>query len=151
MSDYEFTIALRIRHPTMDPARITESLALLPQHTWKAGDPRRDQQGDAIDGVFRESYWMGRLMEQPQLASGLVCVESVLNDVLLHLRRAQFFLERLHTEGGSTEIQVSLFPRASFRLEWPSSLIAGFSRIRAAVVLDVHPQGMPAVVTEQFE
>ena len=64
MSEYEFTVSLRIRHPSIEPSRITEALGIEPQHTWKAGEPRGDP---GSVGVYRESYWMGRLMDEPQL------------------------------------------------------------------------------------
>jgi len=101
MSDYEFTVSLRIRHPAIDPRRITDALALEPQHTWKAGVARRDPEGGELDGGYRESYWTGRLMDQPQLSSGQLSVESVLMQVLSHLRRAQGFLEQWYSEGAS--------------------------------------------------
>src|SRR5205807_10497461 len=56
MSEYEFTISLRIRHPTIDPAAITRMLGMEPQHTWHSGAPRRGPAGEALDGVYRESY-----------------------------------------------------------------------------------------------
>src|SRR5207248_6512513 len=55
MSEYEFTISLRIRHPTIDPAAITRMLGMEPQHTWHSGAPRRGPAGEALDGVYRES------------------------------------------------------------------------------------------------
>jgi hypothetical protein len=42
MSEYEFTVSLRIRHPSIEPSRITETLGIEPQHTWKAGEARHD-------------------------------------------------------------------------------------------------------------
>jgi hypothetical protein len=69
MSEYEFTISLRIRHPDIDPSLISEQLGVEPQHTWRAGEARRDATGDELRGVYRESYWMGRLMSEPQLSS----------------------------------------------------------------------------------
>jgi len=41
MNAYEFTLSLRIRHPGIDPAEISSALGIEPQHTWKAGEPRR--------------------------------------------------------------------------------------------------------------
>ena len=139
MSEYEFTVSLRIRHPTIDPRRITEALALEPQHIWKAGDPRRDAEGDQLVGVYRESYWTGRLMDRPQRSSGQLSVETVLVQVLAQLRRAQGFLEQLSSEGGVAELYVSIFARANFRLELSPDLVAGFGRTRTAITLDVHP------------
>src|SRR2546430_16547983 len=76
MSEYEFTISLRIRHPSIEPSTITQTLGFEPQHTWKAGDPRRIPAGEAREGASRESYWMGRLMPGPELSSGRVTVDG---------------------------------------------------------------------------
>jgi hypothetical protein len=138
MSEYEFTISLRIRHPTIDPDRITNALGIEPQHTWKAGDPRRDPGGEELEGDYRESYWMGRLMDAPQLSSGRLSVESVLQRTLDQLRRSHEFLDELNTNGGVAELQVSLYARENFRLELPADSLALLSRLRVSVVLDVH-------------
>ena len=138
MSEYEFTISLRIRHPTIDPDRITKALGIEPQHTWKAGDPRRDPGGEELEGDYRESYWMGRLMDAPQLSSGRLSVESVLQRTLDQLRRSHEFLDELNTNGGVAELQVSLYARENFRLELPADSLALLSRLRVSVVLDVH-------------
>jgi hypothetical protein len=138
MSEYEFTISLRIRHPTVDPAKITEALGIEPQHTWRAGDPRRDHAGEELDGDYRESYWMGRLMEAPQLSSDKVSVETVLKRTLDQLRRSQEFLDKLNTDGAVAELQVSLYARENFRLELPADSLALLNRLRLAVALDVH-------------
>jgi hypothetical protein len=138
MSEYEFTISLRIRHPTVDPDRITNALGIEPQHTWKAGDPRRDPGGEELEGDYRESYWMGRLMDAPQLSSGRLSVESVLQRTLDQLRRSHEFLDELNTNGGVAELQVSLYARENFRLELPADSLALLSRLRVSVVLDVH-------------
>ena len=67
MSDYEFIVSLRIRHPHIDPAEITEALRVDPQHAWRAGDMRRSSAGDEIGGTHRESYCMGRLLTEPDV------------------------------------------------------------------------------------
>lgn len=143
MSEYEFTISLRLRHPTIDPSRITQTLGIEPQHTWKAGDTRRDPAGGALEGVYRESYWMGRLMEEPQLSSTRLSVESVLLQTLAHLRRSHDFLEQLYAEGGVAELHVSLYAREDFRLELPPQLLGLLGRLGLAVALDVHPRPSP--------
>lgn len=139
MSEYEFTVSLRIRHPKIEPFTITETLGIAPQHTWKAGDPRRDLSGEDRVGVYRESYWMGRLMDEPQLSSGRISVESVLLQTLTQLRRSQPFLEQLSADGGVAELSVSLFARENFRLELSADTLALLGRLRLAVSLDVQP------------
>jgi Domain of unknown function (DUF4279) len=138
MSTYEFTISLHIRHPTIDPCRITEMLGIDPQHTWQAGGPRRGPTGEDLEGVYRESYWTARLMEEPQLTSEGVSVESVLMQTASLLHRSHDFLEQLNTDGGVAELHVSLFARGDFRLDLLAESLALFGRLRLAIVLDVH-------------
>jgi Domain of unknown function (DUF4279) len=140
MSEYEFTVSLRLRHPSIDPSRITQTLGIAPQHTWKVGEPRRDPTGGALGGVYRESYWMGRLMDEPQLSSARWSVESVLLEKLSHLRRSHDFLEQLHADGGVAELHVSLYARESFRLELSEEALGLLGRLGLAVALDVHPR-----------
>lgn len=139
MSEYEFTVALRIRHPTIDPATISAALGIQPQHTWQAGHPRCDPAGAELGGEHHDSYWMGRLMDEPQLSSDTVSVEGVILKTLNHLRRAQPFLEQLHAEGGVAELLVSLYARDVFRLELPSDALTLLGRLHLAIALDVHP------------
>ena len=139
MSEYEFTVSLRIRHPTIDPATIGATLGIQPQHTWRAGEPRCDAAGVELGGAHHDSYWMGRLMDEPQLSSDSVSVERVILKTLSQLRRAQSFLEQLNAEGGVAELLVSLYAREDFRLELPSDLLTLFGRMHLSVALDVHP------------
>jgi hypothetical protein len=140
MSEYEFTISLRLRHPSIDPTEITQTLGITPQHTWKAGDPRRDPGGGTLEGVYRESYWMGRLMQEPAQSPVQVSIESVLLQTLAHLRRSNSFLERLDAEGGIAELHVSLFAREDLQLELSAQSLALLGRLGLAIALDIHPQ-----------
>jgi len=139
MSEYEFTISLRIRHPDIDPSRITATLGIQPQHSWQAGEARRAPAGGELEGVYRESYWTGRLMEEPQLSSERLSVESLLMQILAQLRRAQDFLEQINSDGGVAELHVSIFARRTFRLEFAPQSMTAFERLRLAVVFEIHP------------
>lgn len=139
MSDYEFMMSLRIRHPRIDPAEITRVLGIEPQHIWCAGDVRRDSAGGEIGGTRRESYWMGRVMTEPALAGNHVSVESEIEHTLGTLRRCFSFLETLKAQGGSAELHVSLYAREDFCLEFPSESLALLGRAGLAIVLEVKP------------
>jgi hypothetical protein len=135
MSDYEFTMSLRIRHPSIDPAEITRVLTLDPQHTWRAGEAR----ADAAGGTYRESYWMGKLMREPQLVSDHVSVESEILRALAQLRRSFGFLEKLKAEGGAAELHISVFAREDFRLEFLAESLGLLGRLGFTLALDVSP------------
>jgi hypothetical protein len=132
-------MSLRIRHPHIDPAEITRNLGIEPQHTWRAGDPRRDPVGGELEGQYRESYWMGRVMTQPALASDQVGVESELLRVLARLRRSFEFIERLKREGAVAELQISVFAREEFRLEFLPEPLSMLGRLGFTVALELKP------------
>jgi hypothetical protein len=147
MSDYEFTMSLRIRHPHIEPAEITRNLGVEPQHSWRVGDPRRDAAGSEVGGQYRETYWMGRLMPQPELASDHVSVEGEILRILAQLRRSFVFLEALKAEGGVAELQVSIFARGEFRLEFLPEPLSMLGRLGLTVALEIrpHPSGLAPV------
>jgi len=138
MSEYEFTVSLRIRHPTIDPATITATLGIQPQHAWKAGEPRCDPTGAQLGGAHHDSYWLARLMDEPQRSSGDVSAEAMILKTLTLLRREQAFLDRLSAEGGVAELLVSLHARTDFRLDLPSDSLTLLGRLHLAVALEVH-------------
>ena len=148
MSDYEFTMSLRIRHPHAEPAEITRVLGIEPQHTWRAGDPRRDPAGGELLGTHRESYWMGRLMVEPELASDHVGVESVILRTLAQLRKSSAFLATLKDEGGAAELQVSIFAREEFCLELLPESLGLLGRLGLGVVLEIKPHPHGGAATE---
>lgn len=138
MSEYEFTVSLRIRHPSIDPATITATLGIPPQHAWKAGEPRCDPAGAQLGGAHHDSYWMARLLDEPQLSSRGMSVEGMILKTLTQLRREQPFLDRLSAEGGMAELLVSLYARSDFRLDLPSDSLTLLGRLHLAVALEVH-------------
>lgn len=139
MSDYEFTITLRVRHPDIDPARITAVLGIDPQASWKKGDPRIGPHGEPIPGAHRESYWTGGLMPAPQLSSEYATIEAELLKILTRLREYYEFLIELCSNGAASELHISLFARQEFRLDFSPSTLALLGRLGLAVALEVHP------------
>ena len=147
MSDYEFMMSLRIRHPQIDPAEITRGLGLVAQHTWRAGDLRLGSAGDEVGGTHHETYWMGGLMAKPELARDHVSVEGQIMHTLGTLRRCFQFLETLQAQGGSAELHISLYARDEFRLQLLPESLALLGRLGLTVALEVkaHPQVLGAV------
>ncbi len=52
-----YSIRLMIKHPNIDPARITEELLLKPNLSHLAGSPRMTPKATPLPGVYRESAW----------------------------------------------------------------------------------------------
>lgn len=144
MSDYEFTMSLRIRHPDMDPDLITRTLGLQPQHTWRAGEERKSSAGDVLNGTYRESYWVCGLMPQPKLSTGQVGVESELQHALSTLRRSFDFLQSLQESGGTTEVYINIFAREEFRIDLLAEVSAVLGRLGITMAIEVKPHSTSA-------
>jgi hypothetical protein len=56
-----FQLSLRIRHPSIDPAVLSSELALDPEHSFRAGEPRLSSSGHAPATVHAQTYWLAIL------------------------------------------------------------------------------------------
>jgi hypothetical protein len=110
--------ALRIRHPSLDPALISQVLQLTPTHAHRCGETRVGV-GERISH-YSETYWLAPLQDhgfsaQPLDAPGNAA-ERLLQYWLAQLQRRRSFLQRVQAEGG----QVSML------IQWPTSTATGF-------------------------
>lgn len=135
-----FTVSLRIRHPSIDPAEITQTLGIEPQHSWRAGEGRRTVQGQRSEGNYRESYWIGEFRELDAGLRGVVSTEAVLLQAVVLLRRSQKFLTRLTAEGATVELFVEVVGGSEFTLGLSPQLLSLVAKAGLAVVLNVHAE-----------
>jgi len=56
-----FQLSLRIRHPSLDPDEVSREFGIVPEHSFRAGEPRPSRSGLAPASVHPESYWLGAL------------------------------------------------------------------------------------------
>ena len=126
-----FEMALRIRHPSMDPAAISRELQLQPEHSFKAGEPRTSSSGIAAAAVHAESCWLGTLdpdtwsaelaaFVMPNQARTMATKERLRGVVMdslgmaltlaaSHILRTHGdFFRRLQSEGGDVRLIVEL-------------------------------------------
>jgi hypothetical protein len=126
-----FELALRIRHPSIDPSDLTRGLGIEPTHSFRAGESRYSHGNSVPHSVYGESYWLGALdSTSPSSAwlSGFADVqaakeklaESVSRSLELTLakitrtwvRTHAALFERIRTESGQVSLLVSLSPKA---------------------------------------
>lgn len=128
-----FELALRIRHPSMDPAVISRELRLEPDHSFRAGEPRESVSGIAAAAVHGESYWLATLdptawTDESSLAASFsgrsqvalvkervrtMLTESLGLALMLgttHLRAHTDFIHKVQAEGGHVSLLVELSP-----------------------------------------
>jgi len=139
MSEYDFTMSLGVRHPDIDPARITRELGLEPGHLWRKGDERLDQAGALLRGNHRASYWFCEISPRPKFPGERIGMESELSRILQMLRKSIVFMQDLHYGGGVTELFVTIFARGDFRLELLPEESALLGRLGVAMRIEIKP------------
>ncbi len=105
MCPYNYIVALRIFHPEMDPAVITESLGMKPSRSWKVGEVRTSISGELLGGHNAESFWCTTLEESADSDLGAFLIRATER---LKLHR-QFF-RKVRSTGGRLDLYVSLYP-----------------------------------------
>lgn len=108
-STFSYSMSLRVRHPSLDPALLTETLHLEPLHSWRAGEPRRSVTGTALGGDHRESYWAAPLPGQA-VGSADFPLEMFLAQQLVQLNRHREFLSRLQNENAQISLLIEFTP-----------------------------------------
>lgn len=155
MARNDYSLTLRLRHPDLDPREITQRLGVEPQHSWRAGEPRRTETGD--DGVYRETFWLG-LLPSPfaplggaPLPSGLERADAIaghLSDrfvepqatlffVLLKMRRDIDFWRSFLRGQGTIECHLQVHRAARFHLALSPDLLRIFVDLGIAFSIDV--------------
>jgi hypothetical protein len=149
VNDHEFTMSLGVRHPDIDPARITRELGLQPGHVWSKGEQRTDQAGKALGGSYRDSYWLCEITVRPKFSGESVSVQSEMSRVMQMLRKSIAFLQNLHHEGGVTELFVTVFARGDFRMELLPEEAALLGRIGLSLTVEIKSGQMAAGASAQ--
>ena len=108
-STFTYAISLRVRHPTLDPALLTQTLHLEPSHCWQAGEPRRSATGAVLGGEHRESYWSAPL-PGGGVGAAAFPLELFIGSQLVQLNRHREFLSRLQAESAQISLLIELAP-----------------------------------------
>jgi len=153
MGPQEFSIALRVRHPSIDPAEVTSRLGIEPQHAWRAGEPRRIDDDGAGSAVHRETYWVG-LLPPPRLAGPTVASwlepataerlraaanvpQASLYFTLLKMKRSAGFWREFAEQGGTVECLLQVHKADRFELDLSQALLLALVDLRITLSIEV--------------
>jgi len=139
MGAYNFTMSLGLRHPDIDPARITQALALEPDHVWRRGDRRVDANGAVLTGAHRDSYWVADFVRSSALVGERADVEGELSRLLQSLRKAMEFMQGLRHGGGAAELFVTIYASGDFHLSLMADEASLLGRLGITMTLEVKP------------
>jgi hypothetical protein len=98
-----YSIILRLRHPTLDPANITAALGWEPDQCWKAGDRVIAPNGRELPGVRRDGLWSRAFHFK-----GNIRIVEEIDAILAHLLIHKELFEQLEREGAYSAIYLQL-------------------------------------------
>lgn len=133
------SLSLGVQHPDVDPAQITRELGVQPQHSWRKGEPRRDEAGGALGGTHRDSYWLCEITLHPTFPGEPTGVQNEVSHLLQILRRSITFMQSLQFGGGSAELRITAFAQSTVRIELLPEEAALIGRLGVAMTVEVNP------------
>lgn len=137
MNKYEYTISLRLRHPSMNPAEITAALGLGPFRCWRAGEPRSTPTGAPLEGRWPDTYWTsGRLADGQWRGKALpsaVC--ALLDQIATH----KDFFQQVRAEGGKVELFVGWYFDGNSGDILDFELMGRLAALKIDLSLDIYP------------
>jgi hypothetical protein len=98
-----FKIIVLIRHPDMDPNKISEELGLEPNAIFRAGDERTTPTGHVLSGRHTETRWNHIFRFQ-----GTRELSSELENIVRVLAGHKSFFQKLSLQRGTLELYVQL-------------------------------------------
>jgi hypothetical protein len=130
-----YSIRILIRHPNIDPDRITNTLGLTPHRSAMVGSVRKTPTGRILPGLHTDSMWSHwfRVERNRLFFSDVV-------DLIDRLEPHKNFLIELERTGGSTSLVVDLPGDVNIGdvLSW--SQMARLSAMRISLSIEVFPE-----------
>jgi len=106
MSDYTYSVSLRVSHPLTPLTEITAALGMQPRRAWSVGAPRQTAKGEALEGVRKETYWTTRLEDGSSADRDL---SDTIAAILDRLEAHRDYLWDLARTGGRSELFIGWF------------------------------------------
>ncbi|EGM79577.1 hypothetical protein Rhein_0035 [Rheinheimera sp. A13L] len=104
MNESEYTISLRIEHPSLTCNEITETIGLYPKFSYSVGEPRRTPRGDTLEGFYKETYCCFDVI--PTKTGDFT---DDIEQIVTQLSGLTSYFANLTAEGGRVEIFVGIF------------------------------------------
>ncbi len=130
----KFEIVLMIKHPSMDPARISTVLGKKPKHSWKVGEPRATPDGKRLPGVYPTSYWVS----SEDVTGKRLFFKDVL-ELVSRLEPSSQFIAEIVDGGGFVSITVQLPGERNIgdSMDWPG--LARIAALKIELGIEVFP------------
>jgi hypothetical protein len=135
-----FELSLRIRHPSIDPAAISQELQLEPEHSFRAGEPRTSTSGLAATALHAESYWLASLDPFAAQAPSIMGVDGALALCATQFgRRHGPFFNRIVSEGGEVCLLIQLSPETVRSFSITPAIARSIADLGIALEFEIGP------------
>jgi hypothetical protein len=104
MAAFRYNVIFRIRHPSIDPRKLTRRFAMKPHRSWKLGELRSLPSGRVLKTRNRDSRWSYSEDYEGRSKKFFKRVERLAN----RLKRHKTFLHEISASGGQCEMYVQL-------------------------------------------
>jgi hypothetical protein len=136
---YEYSIGLRVHHPSIDPLAISRELKMRPRISWRAGEPRTTPTGTALPGRRTGTYWSKAINPHgTKVPTGKVAEEE-LRKLVKRLRPHGRFVRGLQRTGGTVEIWLSSYSTRNYSFIFMPELMQSIQNIGCTLIVDVYP------------
>jgi hypothetical protein len=139
---YRYGISLRIRHPAIDPARITRTLVLEPSRSWRAGEPRTTPVGTPLKGIWPESYWTTGNLLRGEHPNGEDLPDAI-GTLLDRLAPHRDFFHEIRGSSGTAEFFIGWFFLGNSGDVFDWHLMARLVDLKIDLSFDVYPPDQP--------
>ena len=136
MTDYRYSISLRLRHPSWDPTEATAILGMTPSRSWRAGEARTTPKGRPLTGFRDASYWTAPLTDGDSKQLHLC---AAIADAARSLAPHTAFLVEFAESGGKSEFFIGWFfdeGNSGDVLDW--RLLESLAQLRVDLSFDVY-------------
>lgn len=130
----KYSILLVIKHPSLEPDRITNELRMSPTASWVVGEQRSTPAGRRLSGVNESSFWSLKTE-----AYGDRFFFEGLGDFLTRLEENSEFVINLAETGGSIAIIIHLSGGFNIGDEMSWGDLDRLARLKVSLGIEVFP------------
>jgi hypothetical protein len=141
MTNYTYSVSLRLKHPTTSPTVVTAALRMPPSRAWSVGEPRKTRTGVPLKGVYKENFWTTRLEDGSSVDRDLC---DTLAATLDRLEDHKAFLRNFAQTGGWSELFIGwFFDEGNSGDVLGHELLGRLAAFRLDLSFDVYPASLP--------
>ena len=136
MAKYSYDVVFRIRHSSLDPREVTNTLKMKPHRLWKAGERRTVPSGRVLNTRNRDSFWSYREIYTGPSRAFFKRTARLVN----RLKRHKAFLREITKGGGQCELYILLSGAVNIGDSIPPEMLGSLADLRIWLSVEIFPK-----------